>query len=96
MTDNLLSNTGYGKYDYYEESGNLYCSTFNKGGNLTFDNYLEGESLFDVTDIEDNSISGNATFVYSDSSDNKTNVSSSFTFIKQDDNWLLDSYTESE
>lgn len=104
MTDNLLSTSNYNKSTtingvevntYYEKDGNLYCNTWNKGGDINLSYYEESESTFEITNIEDNSFTAiiNAVY-YDDTKTNKTTKKINVSITNNNDLWLIDSYEE--
>lgn len=104
MTNKLLSTSNYNKVttlngvevnSYYEKDGNLYCNTWNKGGNVSLSYYQESESIFEITNIEDNSFTATINAVYYDvAKENKTTKKMNVVLVKNNDIWLMDSYEE--
>lgn len=99
MTEELLNslknyNDSVSK-SYYEENGNLYCSTRNKGGNVIYTNFLESESTFKVNQITENNITASIIAMYSDVSEKEKNSKTiNLTLLKESDNWLVSSYED--
>ncbi|MEE3343700.1 MAG: hypothetical protein VZS44_06400 [Bacilli bacterium] len=99
MTKDLLNSTpNYNdsiSKSYYEEGGNLYCNTRNKGSDMNYTNYLENESLFKINQITENSITATITAMYSDVSEEEKNSKTiNIIMIKSADNWLINSYED--
>ena len=99
MTEELLNSTkNYNdsvSKSYYEENGNLYCSTRNKGGNVTYTSFLENESIFKINQITENDITATITAVYSDVDEKEKNSRTiNVTLVKNSDNWLVNSYDD--
>lgn len=104
MTDSLISKSKLYESEnindnyvtsYYEKDGNLYCNSWNKGGNLELEYYFIDESTFTVSNIKKDSFDGIINAVYSDFNNiNKTIKSIKVSVVKQNNKWLLNSYKE--
>ena len=99
MTEELLNSTkNYNdsvSKSYYEENGNLYCNTRNKGSDVTYSIFIDDESKYTINEINEKEIKATIQAVYFDNSETSKNTRIiDVSMIKNSDKWLINSYED--
>ena len=98
MTEDVkLSSIGYSSNDaYIEEDGHLYCTTNGKGSNMSYTEFDDSLSVYDIVEVKDTSISVNITAAYHDVDNQEVNKKNIKLVLTKNgsDRWLISSYED--